>query len=121
MRILKSIFNFQLKKTVNKRYILLFLFINRKKKDRIELEPPSDMTQEKPIPLQTPQYQQKSQPTQIPPPTTIQTSIQDRQPQPYQAPQLQQLQQNICSSCGRQLTYIPQNNRYYCYQCKKYE
>jgi hypothetical protein len=49
------------------------------------------------------------------------------QPQQHQVVQLkqyqqyQQYQQYICTTCGQQKTYIPQNNRYYCHQCKKYE
>jgi len=35
--------------------------------------------------------------------------------------QTQQPQQDLCTTCGQQKTYIQQNNRYYCYQCKKYE
>ncbi len=34
---------------------------------------------------------------------------------------LQQSQQNLCSICGEQKIFIRQNNRYYCYHCKKYE
>jgi hypothetical protein len=30
-------------------------------------------------------------------------------------------QRKFCSMCGLGLSYIPQNNRYYCYTCKKYD
>ena len=32
-----------------------------------------------------------------------------------------QTQQTICSICGQTLIYYSQNNKYYCYQCKRYE
>jgi len=31
------------------------------------------------------------------------------------------VQENLCSICGQQKTYIQQNNRYYCYYCQRYE
>jgi Zn finger protein HypA/HybF involved in hydrogenase expression len=35
-------------------------------------------------------------------------------------PEIQPLQGN-CTTCGQQKTFIQENNRYYCYQCQKYE
>jgi len=35
-------------------------------------------------------------------------------------PQQPQPTQQICSTCGGPLTYIPQYQRWYCYKCKKY-
>ena len=37
---------------------------------------------------------------------------------PAQPAQVQQ--QNLCPYCNRQLTYVPQYQRYYCYNCKRY-
>ena len=71
--------------------------IKRKKKEKIELDaqPISNIEREL--------KQQLSQQPTLPP------------------QQAQQPQQNLCSTCGFFLTYIQQNNRYYCYQCQKYE
>ena len=55
--------------------------------------------------LKSDQYQQVTYPTQI---------LQPRQQ--YTLPN-----QNLCPICGQQLSYISQNNRYYCYLCKKYQ
>ena len=38
-----------------------------------------------------------------------------------QTTQLQQSKQKLCPTCGKKLTFIQQNNRLYCYQCRKYD
>jgi len=85
--------------------------------------PPSDVQPEEKSSIE-PQIQQpviaaQPAPSQQTEPTSIQPIVASQQsqlPQPQQPPQ-----QNICPSCGQKPTLIPQNNRYYCYQCKKYE
>ena len=37
-----------------------------------------------------------------------------------QAQPSQQGQQSVCRTCGGPMTYIPQYQRWYCYNCKKY-
>jgi len=50
-----------------------------------------------------------------PVPETVQTY----QPQQAQTPQ-QQTTQPLCQTCGKPLTWIPQYQRWYCYNEKKY-
>ncbi len=45
----------------------------------------------------------------------IQQQLTQQPLQPHQTPQ------NLCTTCGQQKSFIQQNNRYYCYHCKKYE
>jgi sporulation protein YlmC with PRC-barrel domain len=51
-----------------------------------------------------------------------QTTYQPVQQQPAQtmAQQAQQATQPLCSTCGKPLTWIPQYQRWYCYNDKKY-
>ena len=45
-----------------------------------------------------------------------QTTYSPQEPYEYQQPQ-----KNVCSTCGQPLSYIEQNNSYYCYVCQKYK
>lgn len=85
--------------------IIFFLIIKRKKKEKIESKTQSDSNAEKETQQQLSQQPQQklTQPQQ----TQIQPTIQP--------------QQKNCSTCGSSLKYYQQNNKYYCYRCKKYE
>jgi sporulation protein YlmC with PRC-barrel domain len=53
--------------------------------------------------------------------STYQPQQQPAQTQPAQQPQsAQQSTQPVCPTCGRPLTWIPQYQRWYCYNDKKY-
>ncbi len=56
----------------------------------------------------------------LPPPEPQQTTQIPIPSQP-QSQEYQTMQQNLCATCGQPLSYIEQNNSYYCYQCQKYE
>ena len=51
--------------------------------------------------------------------TTAQSTYQPQQQQPAQAT-AQQSSQPLCPTCNRPLTWIPQYQRWYCYNEKKY-
>jgi hypothetical protein len=56
------------------------------------------------------------------PQATAQTTYQPQQQQPVQtvAQPAQQSTQPMCPTCGKPLTWIPQYQRWYCYNDKKY-
>jgi hypothetical protein len=105
--------------------ILLFLF-NKKKKQKIESKESQITSDSKDINQQPEQSIPMAQPGMaIQPPVSV--PIQPagqiqllQQPAPI-TPLPQLLQQNICVICGQQKTFIQQNNKYYCYQCQKYD
>ncbi len=108
--------------------IILFFIIRKKKEKKVSQPPTSESHQETSERLLLPQppqsqisrqsqRQQITQQLQPMPLTHIQPIL---QPQVYQLTPPQQPQQNFCLTCGQQLTYIQQKNRYYCYQCQKY-
>jgi parallel beta-helix repeat protein len=104
--------------------IVIVIFIIKKKKmppqetdkKTTELQPqsvktklPSETTIDTNLvkPIQIPVQQQQIPITNYYPPITTQLELQP--------------QQNLCTTCGQQKTYMQQSNRYYCYQCQKYE
>jgi parallel beta-helix repeat protein len=109
--------------------ILLIYFMVIKGKRIIRFEPETTPTKVESEVTQQPTIT----PQQLPPQTPVQSSpqfqplpMQQLQYQPPQKPNMQPLPkipqpQNQCSTCGQQLTFIQSKNRYYCYQCKKYD
>jgi len=50
----------------------------------------------------------------------IPQTVQTYQPQQQAQPTQQQTSQPLCQTCGKPLTWIPQYQRWYCYNEKKY-
>ena len=95
--------------------MLFFLLLKRKKKVKFESETES-------IPGYGQDIQQKTaQQPQIRPKLQSQSYQQITQPQRQMQSSQPPSPQKLCTTCRQQLTFMPRKERYYCYQCDKYD